>query len=335
MLSPLVFALVLPVLVPSRPVKAPVTISRAAATLTRTAPSTSVSPRGAVLWVNPGNSAASALRRVPTLSPTAALIAKIARQPQSTWIGEWLTPAAATDYVQARVRAANSTGTVPTFVLYAIPSRDCGSYSAGGAGDARTYRSWVDGVSAGLAGGRAVVVAEPDAIASMGCLSPQAQLERLDLLRYAVGSLTRNSRVSVYLDGGNARWQPASTMAARLRLAGIGQARGFVVNAGNFDATQDEIAYGRQIGRELGAAVPFVVDTSRNGLGPFPGADGWCNPPGRALGQRPTTSHPDPLVDALLWVKTPGLSDGTCRGGPPAGTWWESYAVGLASRAAW
>ncbi|WP_367651855.1 hypothetical protein [Curtobacterium sp. MCPF17_052] len=28
-------------------------------------------------------------------------------------------------------------------------------------------------------------------------------------------------------------------------------------------------------------------------------------------------------------MKTPGLSDGSCNGGPAAGQWWESYALAL------
>jgi endoglucanase len=81
----------------------------------------------------------------------------------------------------------------------------------------------------------------------------------------------------------------------------------------------------------LGSAVPtahFVIDTSRNGQGPwtppagvYPDPQDWCNPPGRGLGLRPTTATGDPLADALLWVKTPGESDGECtRGLGPAGT---------------
>jgi endoglucanase len=41
----------------------------------------------------------------------------------------------------------------------------------------------------------------------------------------------------------------------------------------------------------------------------------------------------NPLVDALLWVKIPGESDGKCHHGPRAGRWWPSYALGLAERA--
>jgi endoglucanase len=81
----------------------------------------------------------------------------------------------------------------------------------------------------------------------------------------------------------------------------------------------------------LGSAVPtahFVIDTSRNGQGPwtppagvYPDPQDWCNPPGRGLGLRPTDATGVPLLDAYVWVKTPGESDGECtRGLGPAGT---------------
>jgi endoglucanase len=38
----------------------------------------------------------------------------------------------------------------------------------------------------------------------------------------------------------------------------------------------------------------FIIDTSRNGLGPAPDGS-WCNPPGRALGPKPTADTGFPL----------------------------------------
>ena len=81
--------------------------------------------------------------------------------------------------------------------------------------------------------------------------------------------------------------------------------------------------------RAAPAARPSSSTPGRNGAGPAPGDD-WCNPSGRALGDRPTAATGDRLVDALLWVKRPGESDGACNGGPPAGEWWADYALGLA-----
>ena len=71
----------------------------------------------------------------------------------------------------------------------------------------------------------------------------------------------------------------------------------------------------------------FVVDTSRNGVGPwdpsawaFPDPQDWCNPPDRGLGLVPTADTGNDLVDAYLWVKIPGESDGECtRGLGPSG----------------
>ena len=70
----------------------------------------------------------------------------------------------------------------------------------------------------------------------------------------------------------------------------------------------------------------YVIDTSRNGQGPwnppaYPDPQDWCNPPDRGLGDTPTLTTGIALVDAYLWVKIPGESDGECtRGLGPAGT---------------
>ena len=92
--------------------------------------------------------------------------------------------------------------------------------------------------------------------------------------------------------------------------------------------------YGTDLIARLGLETHFVIDSSRNGNGPAAGPDNWCNPPDRALGQAPTPDTDDPTLDAYLWVKRPGESDGPCNGGPPAGTWWPEYALDLARRAA-
>ena len=76
----------------------------------------------------------------------------------------------------------------------------------------------------------------------------------------------------------------------------------------------------------IGGDPHFVIDVSRNGQG-WRGT--WCNPEGAGLGQEPHVTGGSTRLDALLWVKTPGLSDGTCNGGPAAGQWWESYALAL------
>jgi endoglucanase len=220
-----------------------------------------------------------------------------------------------------------------------VPNRDCGSYSSGGAADIDAYLSWVGSFAAALADRPAVVVLEPDAIAQAldGCagVDPAA---RYELLTQAVQILDRQPQTRIYLDAGNSDWiTDLPALSDALRRSGIAQADGFAVNVSNFQTTEDSAAFGLalsgQLERDGLLGVRFVIDTSRNGAGPYPD-DGdperWCNPPGRRLGDAPTTSPGLPLVDGLLWIKQPGDSDGTCRGGPPAGQWWPPAALELA-----
>jgi len=290
---------------------------------------------GTRLYVDPASRAARALRAGTTLRGSQrASLSYLSRWPVATWIGEDVAVAAVARRVRVLVTAAAARRQIPVLVIYAIPHRDCGGPSGGGQPSARAYRAWVDQVAAGLGQHRAVVVLEPDSLAQEGCLAPALRTQRLGLLRHAVTALARDRAALVYLDGGNSRWQPVAAMAARIAQVGVTRVRGFAIDVAGFGALDGEIAYGRDISARLGR-VPFVVDTSRDGRGPATGATSWCNPRGRGLGRTPTTSPGTPPVDALLWVKTPGVSDGTCRPGEPrAGTYWAAYADGLVRRRA-
>jgi endoglucanase len=262
----------------------------------------------------------------------AATLQRIAGQPTAKWFGgeQDATAAAA-----ALVGAASAAGAVAEIVLYNIPERDCHSYSSGGAAGGSAYIGWVKQIARGIGRHPAIVVLEPDAIdqAAEGCIPRAAAAERYRLLSLAVTALKSNPAARVYLDAGHSGWLSVRQMVGPLRRAGVERADGFALNVANFQTTRASVAYGRSISRRLGGRH-FVVDTSRNGNGPVraaPGIDRWCNPHGRALGHIPTTHTGDPLVDAFLWIKYPGKSDGACHpGDPPAGQWWPAYALELA-----
>lgn len=255
----------------------------------------------------------------------ARLIQRMLSQPTAAWFGDWNRDVRAD--VDRLVTEAAKNGSVPVMVAYNIPNRDCNQYSAGGVGDAGEYRSWVRQVAAGIGQRQAVVILEPDAVALVSCLTQEGQAERFSLVREAVSLLKKETRATVYIDAGHARWVPEEEVAQRLHLAGVDLADGFALNVSNFLSTAENTAYGERVSRRLGNAH-FVIDTSRNGG--RVAKDEWCNPAGAALGQSPTTETGHPLLDALLWIKRPGESDGTCNGGPPAGEWWGEYALGLA-----
>lgn len=260
----------------------------------------------------------------------ADLLALIAAQPQGMWLGEWLRDVRGA--VAARVKAGVAAGATPVLVAYNIPLRDCGGHSSGGASGPAAYRAWIGQLARGIGRAPAIVVLEPDALAGMGCLPRAQRRQRTALIRAAVATLSALPRTAVYIDAGNPGWIPARLMARRLRAAGVARARGFAVNVAGFTTTARSIAYGRSVSARAGGAR-FVVDTSRNGAGAPPSGE-WCNPPDRALGTAPTAVTGEPLADGLLWVKRPGESDGLCNDGPPAGTFWPEYALGLARRAA-
>lgn len=239
--------------------------------------------------------------------------------------------------IDRAVTGAEKSDATAVLVAYNIPHRDCGQHSAGGASDATAYRAWIDSFAQSVGDHSALVVLEPDAVPHMvdGCTPPLRHQERAQLLDEAVKRLKQQPRVKVYLDAGNPSWitEPGK-LTDPMRRSGVARADGFSLNVSNFQSDEDVIDYGRRISASL-EDKPFVIDSSRNGNGPLPGTDdGWCNPPGRTLGKAPTTNTGEELVDAYLWIKRPGESDGECRGGPAAGDWWPEYALGLARNTA-
>lgn len=125
---------------------------------------------------------------------------------------------------------------------------------------------------------------------------------------------------------------------------------------GNADLALNTDGVDSRYASTLGGVEPstrFVIDTSRNGLGPwdypegvYPAHEDWCNPPDRGLGLRPSTETGAALVDAYLWIKVPGESDGKCYRGtagpldpergmedPAAGQWFVEQARELVALA--
>jgi endoglucanase len=282
----------------------------------------------AAFWVNPNSSAklqADAWRL--TRPADAAQMDKIARNSQAQWMDGSVVDVFTA--VKDAVTTAAAVGGTPVLVAYNIPQRDCGGLSAGGT-TITDYKGWIAAFAHGLAGRKAVVILEPDALTQMDCLSSADQAIRVSLIQYALAVLKTQASVAVYLDGGNSSWKSPGDQANRLTRANVAGADGFALNVSNFQLTSNSIAYGKAVSDMIGGKH-FVIDTSRNGLGPT--ADNqWCNPAARALGSPNTTVTDDSRADAYLWIKPPGESDGSCNGAPVAGLWWGDYALGLAER---
>lgn len=283
---------------------------------------------GAKLFVDDEGAAYSYAESFRVKEPEKAkLLDRIAKQPQAFWLGDWNSDIFRT--TQHFVNRAVKQGTVPVMLAYNIPHRDCGQHSKGGSAAKKEYQEWIRRVALGIGERAAVVVLEPDALGHIQeCLSKQQIEERFSLIKDGVRVLRQNPNTVVYIDAGHARWVKVPDMAERLKKAGVADAHGFALNVSNYVSSAENTEYGKKLSEAVGGAH-FVIDTSRNGVGPAEG-DAWCNPPGRKIGTAPTTETGEPLIDAFLWLKRPGESDGTCNGGPEAGKFWLDNALELA-----
>jgi endoglucanase len=234
----------------------------------------------------------------------AAWLDPITLTPQAVWLtSEWDL-----DGLPAIVDAAREQEALLVVVAYFIPNRDCAGQ---GADSIAQYRDWVDRLANKLGQTPAVVVLEPDALAA-DCFDTV----RAGALSDAVIRLADAGHY-VYLDAGHPQWRTTAEAARRLMISGIQYANGFSINVSNRQTTQESERWGLDLSNLVGDRE-FIVDTSRNGLGPPPDERGrddeWCNPQHQALGTKPMTLAPPRLTAALLWIKRPGESDGACRG---------------------
>jgi endoglucanase len=284
---------------------------------------------GKRFYVDKYSAAAEHAAKIEKKDPeTAKTLRYLADQPAAIWFGGWSGPIQTA--VEKAVKGAEAEGTQLVAVAYNVPYRDCGQHSAGGL-EADAYKAWIDDFVKGLGQHEAVIILEPDAIPLITCLNSDTKKVRWQLLNYALETFKTRSKALVYMDVGHGNWIPAEEMQQRLKAIGIEKADGFAINTSNYQSTENSIKYGRK----LQSAFPdkgLVIDTSRNGNGPAPD-NAWCNPRGRAIGLRPQVVTDQPGVDAYLWTKKPGESDGACNGGPAAGQFWIDVAKELVENA--
>jgi cellulose 1,4-beta-cellobiosidase len=285
-----------------------------------------------------------------------------------------------------RQQRADGVPVVPVFVVYDLPGRDCaaaasaGELTADAAGEARYQHQFIDVIAAAFRAHpdqRIAVVLEPDSLANLvtnldnpRCAGVAGIYKRG--IAYAISKLAL-PHVALYLDAAHAGWLGWPRNLARsipiykevLAMAGgADRVRGFALDVSNYDPVQaadagprdphvapsDELSYAIDLARALEQAglggKRFVVDTSRDGRADIRSAAGsWCNVKGAGLSERPRAT-PAPLIDAYLYVKVPGESDGTSDpraarydemcgsadatpGAPEAGKMFDSYLVDL------
>ncbi|KAG9018823.1 hypothetical protein FRB90_009293 [Tulasnella sp. 427] len=319
--------------------------------------------------------AAIATMSSPTLKAKAAAVAKI---PNFTWFDT----ASKVPTLSTYLADAKSMGskTIVQIVIYDLPNRDChakasnGEYHIADNGVAN-YKAYIDAIAAAITAYptvRVVAVYEPDSLANLvtnmsdpNCAN--AHDAYLTCATYALQKLVQ-CNIWLYLDAGHAGWlgwasnqDPAAQLFAQVyKSATPNRVRGLATNVANYNAlhattpdpiTQgdpcvDELSYAQAMAPRLtsyGFPAHFIVDQGRSGVQNIRSQWGdWCNIKGAGFGLHPTTATPDPIIDAIVWVKPGGECDGTSNSSssrydstcslsdakqpaPEAGTWFEAY----------
>ena len=279
---------------------------------------------------------------------------------------------------------------VPLFVVYDLPGRDCAAESSAGelnpdaAGEAGYQHAFIDVIAAAFRAHpdqRIAVVLEPDSLSNLvtnlerpRCKTAEGIYKRG--IAYAISKLSLPN-VYLYLEAAHAGWlgfpknidRAAALYKNVLTMAGGPErVRGFALNVSNYDpavdpaktprdrtsAASDETGYAADLTKALArvgvTGKGFVIDTGRDGRAYIRSiASSWCNVKGAGLGERPRAA-PSPLIDAYLYVKVPGESDGTsdpnaprfdqtCAsddatpGAPQAGKMFDAYLIDLLKNA--
>jgi cellulose 1,4-beta-cellobiosidase len=171
-------------------------------------------------------------------------------------------------------------------------------------------------------------------------------------IAYAIQKLALPN-TALYLDAAHSGWlgytrESRQAMVAKfkevaLRAGGLNLIRGLAVNVANYTpldahealpqppgATQkkyfeqnmitSEQAYASEMSQlmvEAGFPNPYIIiDTGRNGEPQSRSVWGnWCNIARARIGERPR-ANPSPQIDAYVWVKPPGESDGSSEIAP-------------------
>ncbi|KAK3994418.1 family 6 putative glycoside hydrolase [Cladorrhinum sp. PSN332] len=274
----------------------------------------------------------------------------------------------------ARAAQAAGQKPIVGLVLYNLPDRDCsaghssGELSLSQNGLNRYRTEYVQPFAQKLKAAsdlQFAVVLEPDAIGNMvtgtTAFCRNARGPQQDGIAYAIQQL-QASNIHLYLDVANGGWlgwqdnlaPTAAEVSTILQKAGTSaRIRGYSSNVSNYNPfstanpppytsgspSADESRYATSLGNALrarGLPTKFIIDQGRVALdGARKEWGEWCNVSPAGFGQPFTTSTNNAEVDAVLWVKPGGESDGTCgmAGAPAAGAWFDEYAQMLVRNA--
>lgn len=253
---------------------------------------------------------------------------RIVSTPQARWIGAWAHDQRMERLAAQIARAAAEQDAIGLIAFQVTRDYTCERTLAEPELRDR-YLERIDLVLSGLAedDSSVWVVLESGLLPDLGACEGDPRGEWLE----AATTRLADAGVTVYWDAsGFAEPADAAAALAARDLTGVA---GMALNVGGHRATGDVAAWGEDMLAALAQTTPaaadlgLIIDTSRNGV-PLEGER--CNDPDAGIGAPPRLVTDRGAVDALVWIKRPGESDGTCEGGLPVGQFELPRALALA-----
>lgn len=266
---------------------------------------------------------------------------------QARWVGSWENDTRVAGLAREVYQAAGETGRIGLVAYQGMRDYPCERAASDPSLEA-AYAARNEALVSDLpgTGAEAWIILEPALLQTLDTCEGDP---RAGWLAGAVQTITAAGAV-VYLDASGLAELPPADAAAR--IAGLqdhgvdlSAIAGFSLNSGQHRATGEIAAWGdgmlaalaaqgvettgARVGTDPGKpGIGFIVDTSRNGV-PLP--PGQCNAPEAGLGAPPRLVG-EGALDAVVWIKRPGESDGTCNEGLQIGQFALAKALQLAKQ---
>lgn len=269
-------------------------------------------------------------------------LSRIANTAQARWVGSWEDNTRVAGLARDVYRKAAATESIGLVAYQGMRDYPCERAAADPSLEL-AYQERTEAVVRDLpsTGATAWIILEPALVQTLDTCDADP---RGAWLGDAAATLT-SAGAAVYLDvTGLAVLSPeeAVVQVARLDLAHV---VGFSLNVGQHRPTAEQRAWGESFLAALAASgadvtssrgtadpgqpgLGLIIDTSRNGV---PLERGQCNAPEAGIGTAPRLVA-DGVLDAVVWIKRPGESDGSCNGGPGVGQFSQPIALELARR---
>jgi endoglucanase len=266
-------------------------------------------------------------------------LTRITSMAQARWIGSWSTNDAISNYAHQVYTAAAAQDRIGLIAYYGMRDYTCEDAATDPA-LAEFYRERSQVLVEELAGSgaQAWIVLEPGLIAQLG----ECEGDPRGAWVSEAAAILAAAGAAVYLDAGVV--DDPEVIAANLAGLELDAVAGIAVGTNGYRAVSEQVAAGEAVIAALTQAgvdvttpragtdpgtpgLGVIVDTSRSAV-PITEAEP-CNPPEAGIGVPPALVG-EGVLDAHVWIKRVGESDGACNGGPTRGQFSQALALELA-----